>query len=136
MPEEQKVNQELFMRATILQQQSQEIEQNLQIIDNQISEMDAFSKNLSDLSDSNEKEILASIGKGVYIKANLENKDLFVDVGAGTIVKQTPGETREIIDSQIPKLREARIQLTAQLESFHAQFHELVQEIEKEKSEK
>ena len=136
MPEEQKVNQELFMRATILQQQSQEIEQNLQIIDNQISEMDAFSKNLSDLSDSNEKEILASIGKGVYIKANLENKDLFVDVGAGTIVKKTPGETREIIDSQIPKLREARIQLTAQLESFHAQFHELVQEIEKEKSEK
>jgi len=73
------INQELLMKATMLQQQSQEIEQNLAIIDTQVSELSEFTKNLADLSSSSEKEILSSIGKGVFAKTTLADKDLFVD---------------------------------------------------------
>lgn len=133
MPEEQKINQELLMRAAMLHQQSQEIEQNLALIENQINELELFSKNLSDLEKNPNKEMLASIGRGVFTKAALSDKELFVDVGAGTIVKKTPQETVKVIESQVKKFKEAKTQLQAQLELFHKEMHDLIEQAEKEK---
>ena len=128
--------QQMLMKASMLQQQSQEIEQNLALINNQITEMDNFEQSLSVLEKTKEKEMLSSLGKGVYVETELKGKDLFVEVGSGVIVKKTPEETRKIIESQIIKLKEAQSQLQAQLEMFHQEFQSMVSELESSKEAK
>ncbi len=133
---EEKQKQEMYMKATMLQQQSQEVEQNLILIETQILELTKFSEELLVLDSSKEKEVLASLGRGVFIKTSLENKDLLVDVGSGVLVKKTPKEAVKIIDEQLVKLNEAKTQLQSQLELFQGEFANLIQEVEKIKSKK
>ena len=86
------------------------------------------------LCKNDEKEILASLGRGVYIKGKIEdNKKLFVEVGAGVVLKKTPFETRNIIEEQIRRFEEARMQLLGQLHLYKEEFGKMVKEINRVK---
>src|SRR3989344_4083548 len=74
--------------------------------------------------------------KEVVVSENFFMEKLFVDVGAGILVRKTPGETKEIIDGQIKKFNDARIRLKMELESFAGQFGEMMREVEKLKKTK
>ena len=135
MPEKEKqdnpnnnVNQELLLKATIMERQSRELEQNLQIVDQQIRELNSFSDSLKSFDSRDEKEIFAPFGKGVYSKATLHEKDLLVNVGAGVFVKKSPKETIAAIDSQLSQLKEARRHLSMQLEAYAQNFRSLLAE--------
>jgi len=129
------MNQEILQKAMMLRQQSEETEKQLQFVSEQINELEQFGENLRVLGEDKEKEMLASIGKGVYVKTerNVEEK-LFVEVGAGVLVKKTPAEARKIILGQVKKFHDARIQLSAQLEAYGEKFGEMMGEVEKMKS--
>jgi len=129
----EEVDPQLMIKASQLEKKSKEIETDLQFVDNQILELEEFSKNLDFLSKSKEKEVLASLTKGVYVKANLSDNDLLVDVGGGVIIKKTAAETRKIIEEQLKKLREARVQLAAQYEAYNQGLFEILSELEKAK---
>lgn len=124
------MDQELLMKASLLERNSQELETHLQFINNQITELEAFNVNLVTLQDSSEKEILSSIGKGVYAKANLVDKDLFVEIGAGVIIKKTPQEIKSIIEGQVKTLEETKLRLMAQLEAYNESLQELMRDLE------
>ena len=135
MPEKEKqdnpnnnVNQELLLKATIMERQSRELEQNLQIVDQQIRELNSFSDSLKSFDSRDDKEIFAPFGKGVYSKATLHEKDLLVNVGAGVFVKKSPNETIAAIDSQLSQLKEARRHLSMQLEAYAQNFRSLLAE--------
>ena len=125
------MNEELLQRAVMLQQQSQEAEKQLAFVDEQIRELEEFSKNLDFIDESKEKEILASLGKGVFIKSEIKEKKLFVDVGAGVLVRKTALETKKVIDGQLKKFIEARIYVVGQLEDFRKELGMMIKEIEK-----
>ena len=76
------------------------------------------------------KEILSSLGKGVYAKASVTGKDLFVGVGADIYVKKTSVETIKVIEEQLKMLNEARMELLARVESYGLAFKELLSEIQ------
>lgn len=124
------MDQELLMKASLLERNSQELETHLQFINNQITELELFNVNLGTLQDSSEKEILSSIGKGVYAKANLVDKDLFVEIGAGVIIKKTPQEIKSIIEGQVKTLEETKLRLMAQLEAYNESLQELMRDLE------
>ena len=123
---------DMIYRAQMLQKESEESERNLQMVEEQISELELFEKNLGELKDSKGKEMLASLGKGVYIKSDIKEEKLFVEVGAGVVVRKTREETKKTIEGQIRRLKEVRIQLIGQLEEFKMSFGEMVREIEGE----
>jgi len=123
---------DMIYRAQMLQKESEESERNLQMVEEQISELELFEKNLGELKDSKGKEMLASLGKGVYIKSDIKEEKLFVEVGAGVVVRKTREETKKTIELQIGRLKEVRIQLIGQLEEFKMSFGEMVREIEGE----
>jgi prefoldin alpha subunit len=129
------MNIELLQKAQMMQRQSEEAERGLQVIDEQINELEKFNDNLDFLDKSEEKEILANLGKGVFIKSDIKDKKLFVEVGAGIIVRKSAIETRDVIEKQIKKFKEARIQILGQLEEFRGEFGRMVEEIEKLKGE-
>ena len=125
-----------MLKASFLERQSHELEQYLEFIDSQISELEIFNENLGVLSKSEEKEILSSLGKGVFVKGNMNEKKLFVEVGSGVVLRKTPEETQETISLQIKRLKELRIQGLSQLDSTRSQLSDIIEEIEKDFSSK
>ena len=123
---------ELLYRAVELKNKSEDVEKNLQFIGEQIAELEDFNKSVERLEKENEKEILANIGRGVFVKADRKiGEKLFVDIGGGILVRKTPKATRKIIEEQIIKFNEAKIKLTEELEYFAAQFRQMMEEVEK-----
>src|SRR3989344_6886921 len=110
------MDQETMLKASFLERQTQELEQYLEFIDSQINELELFKENLAVLSKSEEKEILSSLGKGVFLKGNMTEKKLFVEVGSGVVLRKTPKETQETISLQVKRLKELRIQGLSQLD--------------------
>jgi len=123
--------QELFQKAVMLQRQSEETEQQLRFVDEQIAELEKFKEGLKSFRESKEKEILANLGKGVYVKSEIKDREkLFVEVGAGVIVKKTPIEAMKVVEEQIARFENARVQIASQLESYNEELRSMIGEIE------
>ena len=130
------MNQELMFRAQFLQKQAEEIEQSLEVVDREINDLQNLDTSLDFLIKSNEKSTISTIGKGLHIKTQLESKELFVEVGAGVVVKKSPEEARKVIQNQIKKLAEARIHMMNKLAIYHQTLESVVEEIGKEQGTK
>jgi len=131
---EQEISQETIMKATFLKNYTEELEKQLEIVIKQLSELKDFGSGLQSFSESKEKQMLSSLGKGVYAKTNLEDKKLFVEVGAGVLVRKTPEEIQKVIEEQIGRLSEARLNLMAQLESYNNELVSLIKEVEAQRA--
>lgn len=130
------MDQETMLKASFLERQTNELEQYLEFIDSQINELELFKENLAVLSTSEEKEILSSLGKGVFLKGNMTEKKLFVEVGSGVVLRKTPEEAGETISFQVKRLKELRIQGLSQLDSTRTQLSDIMEEMEKHFSKK
>jgi prefoldin alpha subunit len=124
------INQETLMKANFLQKESQEMEQRLEMVENQIIEFEQFHQSLKELEKSNEKEIFSSLGKGVHLPAEIKSKELLVEVGQGYLVKKKPEEVLETIEDQTKRLKEARMQMRTRIEIYNSALHEIVSQIE------
>ena len=109
---------ELLMNLEKASQQSREIEEKLKVVEQQVAELESFRVSLDALKNSDEKEILASLGRGVFVKSDIKDEKFFVDVGSGILVRKDAEESRRIVSEQIDKLNEMRIQLIAENESI------------------
>lgn len=131
------MEQEMLQRAMVLRAQSEEIEKQLGFVGEQMREMELFLEGLKEIEGSDKEEILANLGRGVYAKANRKKDEkLFVEVGAGVIVRKTPVEAREVVENQLKKFREAQMQLREQLENFAEEFRSMLERVEKIREEK
>lgn len=122
---------ELLQKAMQLRQESEQIEKQLEFISQQIANLDDFQKSLAFLSENKEEKIMSPLGRGVFVEAEMKkNSKLLVEVGAGVFIKKSPSETKEIIEAQIKKFREFKIQLESQLQEYISEFYEMLQEVE------
>lgn len=112
-----------------LNKQSQENEERLKIVEQQIAELQGFEKNLGELETNKNKEVLASLGKGVFIKADLREEDLFVEVGSGILVKKSLGDSKKIAEQQNKKLLEMKTQLISENESISEKMKKALEKI-------
>lgn len=125
----------MLFRASMLEKNSREIQENIEMVNRQVAELEEFKFGLKVFEESKEKEMLSNLGKGVFVKTELKEKKLFVDVGSGVLVRKTAEEARKVVDSQIQKFLEARISLSAQLESLNTEMISIVEEIQKSRGE-
>lgn len=117
-------------KANFLHKQTEEMEQNLLFVDNEIRELQNYRDNLNLFSNSKENSIIASMGKGIHVQASLDTKDLFVEVGAGVVLKKKPQEAVKIIETQLKKLVEARMQLVGKLDIYQKTLENVMLELE------
>lgn len=108
--------QELMFKLSMFEQQIQQLQQQTQAVEQAIIEMNSLIFGLDDLKESKDKEIFASIGKGIFVKAKILSEDLIVDVGGKKFVKKSIGNTQKMIDNQIQKLEEIKKELNDNLE--------------------
>jgi prefoldin alpha subunit len=135
---------ELVMKLGMYEQQIKQIQQQLQLVDQNIVELNALSEGLNSLKGAKDTEIMASIGKGIYVKAKLLSEDLIVDIGERNFVGKSIDEGKDLIATQIKRLGEAQEELGKALEEINGQLTETIssaeglsgEEVEDKKEEK
>ena len=114
-----KENQELMIKLGMFEQQIQQLRQQLQAVEESIIEITSLNYGLDELENSAGKEILAPIGRGIFVKTKLLSDKLTVDVGGRNFVKKSIPETKKIIENQIKKLNEIKKDLNRNIEEIN-----------------
>ncbi|MFH1326527.1 MAG: prefoldin subunit alpha [archaeon] len=127
-----KKQQELMFKFQMFEQQIQQLQQQLQAVEQAIVEANSLNLGLEDLKKGKDKEILASIGKGIFIKAKLTSENLIVDVGAKNFVKKSIPDTQKIITDQIKKLEAVKKELEDNLEKINTELTKTFMDAQKQ----
>jgi len=131
--ESEELSQELMMRASLIERHLHELNDKIDYVAQQILELEEFKNNLKFLKDAKGKDVLATLGKGIYLKSSCQDNNFFVNVGAGIVLKKTPEETAEIMDSQIKNLHEAKTSLLASLEVYQGLMGQAISDLNNRK---
>ncbi len=116
----------------MLEQESNKIEEQISLINQQIEELEILKSSLEKLGETKEKEILASFGKGIFFKSELKEKELFVNIGAGIVVRKKPKQTAEIVQQQVAQLEGIKEILMKNIGDIRLQLEALVEQAQKE----
>src|SRR3989344_8270208 len=127
------MEQQILERANEMHTEAEALEERIGFIEQQIIELRDFEGGLGRLEETKNKEMLAGIGKGVFLKSTFEKKELFVDVGAGVIVKKDLGSVMKVIGEQIERLEALRDDARARLGELKETFDALIEQISAEK---
>ncbi len=140
---ESKNQEKLFFQLSMFEQQIQQLQQQIHAIEKGIIELNFLNTGLDELigsgpskmgEDSNEssegKEILAPIGKGIFINAKLLSEKLIVDIGCGNFVEKNIPETKKILEGQIKKLEEVKKEIESNLKQLEYEITRIIDESE------
>lgn len=130
------MNQEQLIRIQLMEQEVNQLNQQLQLIEENIKEFGELISSLNEIEKNKNKDILANLGKRVYMPVEIKDNKLIVDVGKGNFVKKTISETKEIADNQTEKLIEIKQGIMKRLEVLQEEINSLIMEIEREQSKK
>ena len=128
------MNQQQIMQIQMMEQEGQQLSQQLQLIEQNTFDMQELELSLEEINKKESKEILANLGKGIYIPVEIKDKKLIVEVGKKNFVKKTISETKDIIMEQMVKLVSAKTQILDRLEVLQIEIHGLMQNIQKERA--
>ena len=120
------MEQQQLIQLQMIEQEANQLEQQMQLIEQHLAEMQQLKMGLDELSESKEKEILAHIGKGIYIPAEIKSKELTVEIGNKNFVKKSIGETKEIVVGEIEKLDSAKQEIMERIEGLQGQMSRLM----------
>ncbi|MEM3112802.1 MAG: prefoldin subunit alpha [Candidatus Pacearchaeota archaeon] len=126
-------SQEYLLKLQLLEQQANQFGEQLKIIDQQIDALLNLKEDMSKLENSKEKEIYAEIGKGIYIKAQIENnkKELLVDVGNKIFVPKTFEDIKNIINNQIGKFKNVKDEIAKRVTQINEELDKIVNQANK-----
>jgi prefoldin alpha subunit len=125
------VNEEYILRLSMFEQEMNKLQEKMQVIDQQINELQNLQYGLQELDKSNEKEMMANLGKGIFIKTNIVDKNLLVDVGNNTFVNKNIPQTIEIIQKQLKSLDDAKNRVIQKIQEIQAEAMGLVEQVQK-----
>lgn len=117
-----------MFKLGMFEQQIQQIQQQVQAVEQGIVEMNSLNFGLDELVGKEGKEILAPIGRGIFVKSKLISEKLTVDVGGKNFVKKTIPETKKIIEEQIKKLEDVKKDLNDNLEKLGGELMKVMEE--------
>ena len=109
--------QELTFKFQMLEQQIMAIQQQLQAVEQTLLDMTSLNIGLDEIK--TDKEILASVGAGIFAKAKLLSEELVVAIGDKNYIKKSIPETKKLIQEQIIKLGKAKEELNNELEKIN-----------------
>ena len=127
---------EIIFRLSMLEQEISKFQEQLQLIEQNILELQDLQLSLQELERSKEKKMLANLGKNIFIKTEILDKNLIVDVGNKIFIKKNIPETIKIIENQLLKLMQAKNQVLGKMQQLQGQAQEIIAEAEKSEAEK
>ena len=125
------MDEEINQRFRIFEREIAQIQEQLQAIEQATLDLSQINFGLDEIPKNKDSEILAPIGRGIFVKAKIISDELTVDVGEGTFVKKTITETKKIILEQIEKLNNMKNDLENELEKINQEITNIMQEVQK-----
>lgn len=122
---------EILFKLKIFEQQMQQLQQQMQAVEHGILELSILNSGLDELVNSNGKEILAPVGRGIFAKAKIISEDLTVDIGGKNLVKKSIPETKDTIKEQIKKLESVKKELEKNAVEIGKEAESIFNEIQK-----
>lgn len=119
------MNEEYIVRLSVMQQQAEKIQEQIELVNSQMQDLDSLKSSLANLDKG---EILANIGRGIFVKAEIKNKDLYVNIGEKVVVKKNTEETQDMIGKQMINLENIKNQLLDDLQGINRQLQSLINE--------
>jgi len=119
---------ELIIKFKMFEQQANHLQQQIQAIEEGINDLDRLNISLNELKESKDKEIMAPIGRGIFLKAKILSDDLLVDVGNKSLVKKSISQTQKILEKQGEKLESIKTELKQTLEILGEEITRVIQE--------
>ena len=114
----------------MLGQEAENLEQHMQAIDQQLSELNAVRQSIEAIKEGKQTEMLSNLGKGIFVKTEIKGKELFVNIGKEVIIKKTPEETIKIIQEQSEKLLTGKEEITSRIEQLQVEMRRLLSEMQ------
>ena len=125
-----------MIQMQMLQQEAEDLNQQLKLIEQNLSEIEELKLSLNEINKNENKEILANIGKKIYLPVEIKDKNLFVEIGKGNYVKKTVSETIQVVEEQTKKLIAGKQDVVERLEGLQKEVENLMQTFIKEQSKK
>lgn len=119
-------NEELNKKFMVFEQQIRQIQDQLQAVEHAIFEMNIIDSGLSEIEGRTGEEILAPIGRGIFVKAKLLSEELSVDVGNKHFVKKTIPDTQDLIRDQVKNLGKMKDELERSLDKINEEITEVM----------
>ncbi len=116
-------NEELLCRISLLEQEAKKLEENIKAVNEQIAEFETLKLSLASL----DKEILAGLGKGIFVKSKVEDESLLVNVGCNILLKKSKAQASAIIDKQIKEMEELKLKIISHIEHLNIEMSSLVE---------
>jgi len=110
---------ELNKKFKVFEQQIRQIQEQLGAVDQAILDLSEINAGLEGIIGKVGEEIMAPIGRGIFVKAKLISEELTVDVGGKNFVKKGIPETKELIQYQINKLGSMQMDLEKELNNIN-----------------
>jgi len=123
--------QEVLYKLSFLEQQINQLQQQLQAVEQTVIDMNSLKIGLGDLKGSEGKEVLAPIGRGLFIKAKILSEDLITDIGGRNFTKKSVDQTQEVIKKQVEKLKEMQKEIEGNLEKSIIEINNILSETQK-----
>jgi len=123
-------NEEILMIAE-LEQEMKQLEERLGMLEQQTLEMQKLEQSLDEIKKNKEKKIMAGLGRGIFMKAEIKEEDLFVDVGSGVILKKSVEDTKKIIKEQVKKMFEFKQKLIGRAEQIRTEMEMIIEKAQK-----
>lgn len=121
-------NEDIIIKLNFLEQKAEERRQQIENVDGQILDMLSLRQSLEKLGKGTEKEILSSLGKGVFLKTKVDDDKVFVNVGSKILVQKSFHEAEEIIEKQIAELEKIKQELLKSVEEINSNLYKLLEE--------
>src|SRR3989344_3428888 len=120
--------QELLFKLSMFEQQIRQLQEQINAVENGILELESLNFGLDELKNSEGKEIMSPVGRGIFVKSKIISEKLTVDVGGKNFVKKSVPETQEMIREQVVKLKSVKQELEIGLEEIGKEVQKVVGE--------
>jgi len=116
---ENNLEQELARKFQVFEQQIRMLQEQLNAVEQTTIDLRTLDFGLDDLKNSKDKEILAQVGRGIFVKAKVTSDDLIVDIGGKNFVSKTIDNTKSVLKGQVEKLGKIQEELEGELEKIN-----------------
>lgn len=126
---EEENQQELIFKLSMFEQHANQLQQQIRSVEKGILDLNELVIGLEELNGKENEEMLAHVGRGIFIKTKIISEELIVDVGSKNFVKKTIPEAKKLIGEQIKRLETIKEELNENLEDLGKEMQRVLESV-------
>ncbi|MDP2925409.1 MAG: prefoldin subunit alpha [Nanoarchaeota archaeon] len=123
------MDKEQIMQLQIIEQESNQLNQQTELIDQNLSEIQELKNSLEEIERKECEEMLVNIGKKIFVPVKITDKNFIIEVGNKNFVKKSVKETRELVIGQIEKLLVAKEQVLQRIKELEDDMNDIIKKV-------